>query len=259
MRPQNPAARHLVTLILAGSLALAGAFTLAGCGGGADDENAATTSPSVTSQPSVDEALTYTPEELSAALLVAEDLGEGWTQTQRNTFTTREPANPSVEESMSFCPEAADQAAMLSELASAAGADVELEQATADGSFHQLRQQAWSDENVPAYLATLAEAIAICVGTTWTDSDGNEVTFEALEAPEVGDESTGVSAIAVISSPDGDTAWRTRLTVARFGTALMAVGDNLVQPADVPAQETDPAWETIVTAAATRFAALDAG
>ncbi len=240
-------------------LSLAGALALAGCGGGDGDGGTATTSPSATSEPTGGGGVLYTPEELSAALLTTDALGPGWTETQRSVFTVREPENPSVEESISLCPEAADQADALGDLASDAGADVEMEQAMEGGTFHMLRQQAWSDENVQAYVETLAEAVDICAGTTWTDADGNEVTFEALEAPEVGDESTSMGAVAVIAGADGDTAWRVRLTVARFGTALMAVGDNLVEPADTPAQETDPSWETIVTTAAAPFAELDAG
>ena len=202
------------------------------------------------SSPPATVAQTYTPEQLEAVLLSAADLGTDWTETQRGAFTTREPENPSVEDSLSLCPKAAEQAEKLGQLASDAGADVELEQATEGGAPHLLRQQAWSDDQVQEYFTTLDEAITLCVGSSW-EADGNQVSLEALEAPALGDESTSVAAVATLGEGDDATTWTSRLTVARFGTALMAVSDSIVG-GPVP----DPGWSTIVQTAGDQFAEL---
>jgi nucleotide-binding universal stress UspA family protein len=190
-----------------------------------------------------------TPAQLEAALLTAADLGKDWTETQRRAFSTREPENPSVEDSLALCPQAAEQAKKLDALASDAGADVEFEQATADGVAHLVRQQAWSDNQVQEYFTTLDEAIAICTGSSW-DVDGNEVSLEALEAPQLGDESTSVAAVATFGEGDDATTWTTRLTVARYGATLMAVSDIIVG-GPAPAE---PEWSTIVQTAGDQFA-----
>ena len=229
------------------ALALAGALSIAGCGG--DDDGAASPSLSPASSPPAAAGQAYTPEQLEAVLLTATDLGTDWTETQRGAFTTREPENPSVEQSLSLCPQAAEQAERLGELASDAGADVELEQAT-EGAAHMLRQQAWSDDQVQQYFTTLDEAITMCVGSSW-EADGNEVSLEALEAPALGDESTSVAAVATLGEGAEATTWTSRLTVARFGTALMAVSDIIVG-GPVP----EPEWSTIVQTAGDQFAEL---
>jgi hypothetical protein len=229
------------------ALALAAALSITGCAG-RDDGGTGASPPPASSPPAAEQA--YTPEQLEAVLLTAADLGEGWTETQRGAFTNREPENPSVEDSLSLCPQAAEQAKKLDQLASDAGADVELEQAAEGGSFHLLRQQAWSDDQVQEYFTTLNEAITLCVGSAW-EADGNEVKLEALEAPALGDESTSVAAVATLGEGDDATTWTSRLTVARFGTALMAVSDSIVGG---PAPE--PAWSTIAQAAGDQFAGL---
>jgi hypothetical protein len=230
------------------ALALAGALSIAGCGG--DDDGGASPSLSPASSPPAAAAPAHTPEQLEAVLLTAADLGTDWTETQRGAFTTREPENPSVEESLSLCPQAAEQAKKLGQLASDAGADVELEQATEGGAPHLLRQQAWSDDRVQEYFTTLDEAITLCMGSSW-EADGNEVRFEALKAPALGDESTSVAAVATLGEGEDATTWTSRLTVARFGTALMAVSDIIVGET-IP----EPGWSTIAQAAGDQFAEL---
>src|SRR5690606_11812193 len=67
-----------------------------------------------------------TTQELSDALLAVGDLGElgtGWTETQRDVFSAREPENPSIDPSL-WCP--AGKGTELVTLAGPAGADVEL-------------------------------------------------------------------------------------------------------------------------------------
>lgn len=219
------------------SLTLAGCLTLAACGGGDADR-------------------TFTPDELESALLTADDLGHGWEETQRLVFTAREPENPSVEEALGFCPDATEQVAALAELSSDSGADVELQRTEGSGSFHMLRQQAWSDAQVREYLTTFAEAVDLCTGVTWTDPDGNEVTWADLEAPAVGDEASTVAAVAIVTGPEGDMAWRTRLTVARFGEVLMAVSDTIVEPTGTEPWTTEPDWPTIVETAAEQLTDL---
>ena len=230
------------------ALALAGALSIAGCGG--DDDGAASPSLSPASSSPATAGQAYTPEQLQAVLLTAADLGTDWTETQRGAFTTREPENPSVEDSLSLCPQAADQAERLGELASDAGADVELEQAGEGRAFHLLRQQAWRDDQVQEYFTTLDEAITLCTGSSW-GADGNEVILEALEAPALGDESTSVAAVGTLGEGEDATTWISRLTVARFGTALMAVSDHIVG-GPVP----EPEWGTIVQTAGDQFAEL---
>jgi hypothetical protein len=230
------------------ALALAGALSIVGCGGGDDGGGSPSLFPASTPPATAGQA--YTPEQLEAALLTAADLGAGWTETQRSAFTTREPENPSVEDSLSLCPRAAEQAKKLDQLASDAGADVELEQAAQGGALYLVRQQAWSDDQVQEYFTTLDEAIALCVGSSWEVGDG-KVSLEVLEGPALGDESTSVAAVATLGESQGATTGTSRLTVARFGTTLMAV---LVGIVGGPVSE--PGWSTIVQAAGDQFAEL---
>lgn len=213
------------------ALTLAGALSITGCGG-------------------ADAGQAYTPQQLEAVLLTAADLGVGWTETQRSAFTTREPGNPSVEDSLSLCPQAAEQAKQLDQLASDAGAEVELEQAPQGGALYLVRQLAWSDDQVQEYFTTLDEGIALCVGSSWEVGDG-KVRLEALEAPALGDESTSVAAVATLGESEGATTGTVRLTVARFDTTLMAVFVGIVGG---PVSE--PGWSTIVQAAGDQFAEL---
>ena len=229
------------------ALVLAGALSIVGCGG--DDDRGGSPSLSPASSPPATAAQAYTPEQLEAALLTAADLGAGWTETQRSAFTANEPGHPSVEDSLPLCPQAAEQAKKLDELASDAGADVELEQAPTGGALYLVRQLAWSDDQVQEYFTTLDEAIALCVGSSWEVGDG-KVSLEALEAPALGDESTSVAAVAARGESEGATTWTSRLTVARYGTTLMAVLVGIVGPVS------EPAWSTIVQAADDQFAKL---
>jgi hypothetical protein len=230
------------------ALTLAGALSIVGCGG--DDDGGGTPSLSPASTPPATAGQTYTPEQLESALLTATDLGAGWTETQRSAFTSREPGSPSVEDLLSLCPQAAEQAKELDQLASDAGAAVELEQAAQGGTLYLVHQQARSDDRVQEYFATLDEAIALCVGSSWEVGDG-KVTLEALEGPSFGDESTGVATVATLGEGAGATTGTSRLTVARFGTTLMVV---LVGIVGGPVSE--PGWSTIVQAAGDQFAEL---
>lgn len=201
------------------------------------------------------EARMHTPEALSAVLLTADDLGPGWTEQQRDTFTTREPENPSIDGSL-WCPDAAKQDASLQKLAGDAGADVELEQAQGRGWFQSLRQQAWSNSDVSEYFKTARAAIKACTGATWT-SEGAEYTIEPLAGPMVGDESVSTSVVIVNPSPGGDMVSRSRISIARFGTALMVLQQGDVQSVDAKSQPTETEWQVSLEKAAAKIAALD--
>lgn len=257
MNPRTRTVRILCALVLVGGLAAAGCGSDSDQGGGTTTTGKTTPSPSSSTQTTAGASSFATPQELGAVLLTGKDLGSGWTQQQRDVFTTRSPENPSIEDSLSTCPGAAGKAKTLADLGSATGADVELEHARSDVRADLLRQQAWSNARVSSYFTTLKDVVKTCSGTTWKDPDGSEVTVRIIDAPKVGDESITMSATTLTSTPSGDMAWRGHLTVARFGTVLMGVGEVVVQSADAKPPTTSEAdWQAIVDVAAAKVAGL---
>lgn len=244
--------------VLCSSVFLCGSL-LMGCGSDAGSDGAATSTTAAASSTTGGGGTGFfTPDQLGGALLTADDLGTGWTETQRATFTTREPENPSLEDSLPFCPEAKEPAGQLGDLSSDAGADVEFDHERAGTQGDLLRQQAWSDANVAGYYQALSDAIETCSGKTWTDPDGNTVTLELLGMPPVGDESVTFTANTTISGPDGETTWQSSNTVARFDTVLMSVGEVVVTAPDAEAPISTADWQATADLAAAGFTELTA-
>ncbi len=125
-------------------------LALAACG---SDGTASTTTTTV--------SMTITARQLSDALLTTSDLGTGWTETQRDTFATRQPENPSIDPSL-WCP--AGKGDQLVALAGQEGADVELNLGTTDSPY-MVRQQAWTNADVEQYFTSVKAAIAACSGS----------------------------------------------------------------------------------------------
>lgn len=170
-------------------------------------------------------------------------------------FTSRAPENPSIDASL-WCPDAAEQAKALEQLAGDAGADVELTSRQGDRRFRSVREQAWSNADVAEYFAMASTAMKACRGATWTAPDGEKIAYQPLEGPGMGDESTSALVVTVTSGPEGDVTWRTRETVARFGTTLLVLQDLDVQPGEAPPPLSDGQWQETVEAATARIAQL---
>jgi hypothetical protein len=244
---EGPMRRHTATIALA-LLSLA----VGACG---SDDTSTTTPGTSTGTASTGTASTgttgaFTPQQLSNALLTASDLGDGWTEMQRDLFTTREPENPSIDPSL-WCPDAdADGLVML---AGQEGADVELSLGTPEALF-LVRQQAWTNADVDRYFAAATAAVAACVGVTWDDGDDNTYTLQpSTTMPTIGDESISWT-VTVELEDTNRTASFADQTIARFGDVVMVIqggGSMTTSPA-----ATAPNLVPIVRAAGDKMAAL---
>ncbi|MFM8388970.1 MAG: hypothetical protein ACKOA5_06980, partial [Actinomycetota bacterium] len=95
------------------------------------------------------------PEALSKGLLDLTDMPGEWQETQRDVYTTRGVENPSIDPS-TWCPDATDEVTKLDDLASDAGADVEM-QMQVDGAEvpRMMRLQAWRSDSAKDYFEEL--------------------------------------------------------------------------------------------------------
>ena len=192
---------------------------------------------------------TVTSQQLSGALLTTSDLGTGWTETQRDVFTTREPENPSIDPSL-WCPAA--QGDQLVALAGQEGADVELSLGSSSSPF-MVRQQAWTNADVEPYLTSVKAAVAACSGVTWKDSGGNSYTLQPLTAPTIGDESISWTVTIELNGATPMTSL-SQQTAARFDKVMMVLQGGAIETTGASA--TAPNYLTIVRAAGDKMAAL---
>jgi hypothetical protein len=206
---------------------------------------------------------TYSPDELEPVLVVADEIGQGWTEEMRDVFTTRGEGPPAMEAS-AVCPAASGQADELEALAADSGAAVEVNQErTGRRDFHGVSEQLWSSDDATDYVVAVRTAFEACVGTTWTVEDeggagDQQVTLRALDAPDVGDMSTAAVAEVATPGPDGTYIWRSRIVVGRFGTAVMTITELDVQLEGTEPHFTETEWTTVVETAAAKVERLTA-
>ncbi len=217
-------------------------LALGACG----SHKTATTTPTTTTTSA---GTTFTPQQQSGALLKASDLGTGWTETQHDVFTTRQPENPSIDPSL-WCP--AGQGDGLVTLAGQQGADVELTLGTTHSPY-MVRQQAWTNADIERYFTSVKSAVAACTGVTWKDSESNSYTLQPLTAPKIGDESISwtVTVQLVGTTP---VTFLSQQTAARFGTLMMVLQGSATPTTGASA--TAPNYLTIVRAAGDKMAGL---
>lgn len=202
-----------------------------------------------------DEAESYTPTELGAVLLTAEDLGSGWSEQMREVITTPTTEIPSLDPNL-WCPDAADAATELQALNQGEGAAVALMEETPRQTSHQVMERLWNRADAEDYYTKIEGSLATCSGAEWTDPDGNPITLESLETSTVGDESTTYLWTITTTSPAGEMTWRVRGTVARFGDTLMWLFETDVRSSDDEPALTDTEWQTIVDTAAVKIGEL---
>jgi hypothetical protein len=218
-----------------------------------------------------DDDRVYTPAELGEQLLSTDDMGPGWTESQRDVFDTREPENPSIDPSL-WCPDfSTGTSDQLTTLAGQAGADVELQlgdPASAEQPTYGLRQEAWSNRDAEDYLRELADAVATCNGATWTETGEGGDTGEAAEyrltpltVPPLGDEAVAALVTITITPADGGEAMmiRQRMAAVRAGSIVMVVQEGDTLSADGDPSTSDDEFATLVELAARPFIELDGG
>lgn len=220
-----------------------------------------------------DDPKIYSPTELGDALLTVDDMGPGWTESQRTVFDTREVENPSIDPSL-WCPDfSTGKSDQLTELAGPSGADVELQLGdpqAAEQATYGLRQQAWSNKDADDYLRELNEAVGTCNGKTWSDSgDGSEEGVGAeyrltlLTAPSVGDEAVAALVTITLLAPEGsgesDLVIRQRMAAVRAGSIVMVLQEGDTLSGDGEPSTTDDEFATLVELAARPFVELDGG
>jgi hypothetical protein len=209
----------------------------------------ATTKATTATTTSTGTASTFTPQQLSGALLTMSDLGTGWTESQRDVFTTRQPENPSIDPSL-WC--AAGNGEQLATLAGQEGADVELSLG-ANRVAYMIRQQAWTNTAVEQYLSSVKAAVGACSGVTWKDGDGNSYTLQPLTAPKIGDDSIAWTVTIELIGPTPMTSF-SQLTAARFGSAMMVLQGGAIPTTGASA--TAPNYLTIVRVAGDKMTTL---
>lgn len=220
-------------------LAMAAATLVAGaCGGGGD-------------------AVSYSPEDLGAVLLSADDVGSGWSEERRAVFEARPEDMPVFDPGM-WCPAAGDVADELVALVDEGGALVEVRAPEAAGrNFHGVTEQLWSGSDSEALLERATTAFEACIGATWEVDEDATATVASLAVADVGDESTAVLVTYLTPSPDGDYAWRGRTLVARFGATVLVLNELDVQTVESEPRFSDADWRRLVDTAAERIEALD--
>lgn len=192
-----------------------------------------------------------TPKELSEALPTVTDMPDGWNETQRQVFETREVENPSIDPSI-WCPEASEASANLLELAGESGADVEMQFENSSGMPRMMRLQAWANDDAEAYFDGVAASVAACDGMTATDEFGAVTNTDLIEGRSLGDES--VSWMQKTTPPTETQAEKLesigRTTVARFGSVIMVLqlGDAAMTGDSMPMDE-DQWWGIVEIAA----------
>lgn len=177
-----------------------------------------------------------TPEELAAVLMTVDDLGSEWGE-----FRLQEESGLVTDENRKFlpelalCPEAGeDDPAIAGELdwqAAAAVFNVERSDAHPAVAFNELLL-AGEPEEVEELYERLVVAMGACEGVAWETEAGEEgvmdVTTEAMQAPDVGDESYGSRSQVV----EGDYVWDARTVIARDGATLVSLTYLDVHDAD---------------------------
>lgn len=214
-----------------------------------------------------DEVRVYTPAELSERLLTLDEMGPGWTESQRDVFDTREPENPSIDPSL-WCPDfSTAKSDQLTLLAGPSGADVELQlgdATAAEQPTYGLRQQAWSNLDATDYLRELATAVRTCSGKTWegTGEDiGAEYRLTPLEAPTVGDEAVAVLVAITLSPEDGEPTMvmRQRMAAVRAGSIVMVLQEGDLLDIDEEPSTSDAEFDALIEQAGRPFVELDGG
>ncbi|MGZ4805481.1 MAG: hypothetical protein ACXV5U_03785 [Ilumatobacteraceae bacterium] len=208
----------------------------------ASDETSTSTTTTTASTP-------LTAQQLSRVLLTTSDLGSGWTETQRDVFSTRQPENPSIDPSL-WCP--AGQGDKLATLAGQEGADVELTLGTTHSPY-MVRQQAWTNADVQQYFTSVKSAVTVCTGVTWKDSERNSYTLQPLTGPTLGDESISWTVTIQLIGTTPMTFF-SQQTAARFGTVMMVLQGSATPTTGASA--TAPNYVTIVRGAGNKMAAL---
>ena len=199
-----------------------------------------------------------TPAMLSDALPSITDMPGSWAETQRQVFEERGVENPSIDPSV-WCDEAVDATEDLVALAGDSGADVEMEARGVQSGARMMRLQAWSNEDVSAYVSDVVEAVRMCDGKTVIDRDGVGRSWELIDDRRIGDES--VSWIETTVPPEDVQAEKFssigRTAVARFGDVVMVLqlGDANLTGRTEPMAEED--WWAIVELAGQRLDDLD--
>lgn len=199
-----------------------------------------------------------TPAMLSDALPFITDMPGSWDETQRQLFDVRGVENPSIDPSV-WCDEASSATENLVELAGDSGADVEMMAEVAAGGARMMRLQAWSNDDVSAYVAGVVEAVRLCDGNSVTDLDGVSRSWQRIQNRDIGDQS--VSWIESTEPPENVQTEKFssigRTTVARFGDIVMVLqlGDANFSGQIEPMVEDD--WWTIVELTGRRLDDLD--
>ena len=197
----------------------------------------------------------HSTSQLSEALLTVGDMGGTWRETQRDIFDERAVENPVLDTTF-FCPSEAGVSTTLDDLAGQSGADVEMQ---VKGTSRMMRLQAWENGDAERFFDTLSTAVTRCDGIEWTEPDaGITVKFDAVEGPDVGDDSAHWLNIASppADNPDAKFGGASRTSVARFGNVVMIlqIGDYSLQPESVMMDDVE--WRTIVERAAAKIAEL---
>ena len=219
--------RAFLALLLTMTLSL---MFVVSCGD--DDE------PTASLDPTGGEVTIPTAEELDAAVLTLDDLGEGWTDYRHGVLTAEDRE---MMPTLDLCPEAGEQAvqAVAGLVWQAyAHANHPLDDPTAYPLNVQQYLVAADLDEAESVFAALRDGSEICFeqGPTVTE-DGETLTATPMALPELGDESFGYE--VVVAEPTG-MQWDIREVIVRKEATLMWLqeleiveGDNVLTIDDI--------------------------
>lgn len=199
------------------------------------------------------------PDDISNALPNITEMPGTWNETQRQVFESRSNENPSLDPSV-WCTAADEVTKNLVDLAGDSGADVEMQADDTNDGARMMRLQAWSNDDVRAYLGDAAEAARICDGKSVVDADGVGRSWELIQGRDIGDESVSWTERTV---PPEDTRGDKfesigRTTIARFGDIVMVMQMGDANWTGTTEQMDEADWWAIVQLAGKKLAILDA-
>lgn len=195
-----------------------------------------------------------TPQQLGDALPTVTDLGQGWSETQRDVFTNREPENPSIDPSL-WCDRASTDDATMQTLAGDEGADAEFELSVPDGFHRGLRIQAWNNPDAKRYMTALDRAFDACNGEAWDDGAGSTYSVGPSEGPDLGDDSVHWT-VRIDADGGVKSVWVARQWVVRTGYTIVVAQLGDVGPGTPLEPMDDEQWSSIVSEAIERINSL---
>jgi hypothetical protein len=188
-----------------------------------------------------DEPSAYTTEQLQSVLLTTADLGQGWEDDLPEVDRSQADAMPVFDAGM-WCPESAERSAVLETMVGERAVTTMKLAGAARHTFHGVTEQAWSSADASQFYEIAAGAITTCYGQEWGVGEEAQASVVELAGPTYADATTHAVVQYVTPSPDGDFAWRARMSLIRDGATILVLSELEVRPVGADPTYTDAQW-----------------